>query len=203
MKRAMTALALLAVCLLARADGSNWRFFAGLGIANGGESISSGTITNVSTGLQTPYDVRTGTGLQYRLGTDYRIAGRLTLQGSIGYSANDPMGNNGSLTFTTIPVEILGFVNLTEALRVGGGVRSTSAEMKGSGVSSGMSVIGTYASTVGTVAEAQYLFPLPNSTPGYQNSRFGVSLRYVTESFTHNSQTYNGNHVELGMALYY
>ena len=203
MKKMAVVLALMGVCALANAQASNWRFFAGLGIANGGETISSGNITNTTSGLQTPYDVKTAGGLQFRLGTDYRIAPRLTLQGSIGYSVNDPMGYNGSLTFTTIPVELLGFVNLTEAMRIGGGVRKTSAEMTATGVASNWPEVGTYSSTTGAVLELQYLFPISAGEAGYQKSQFGVSLRYVTESFSHNSVTYSGNHYEIGMALYY
>jgi hypothetical protein len=203
MKKMAVALALVGMCALANAEGSNWRFFAGLGVANGGQTINSGNITNTTTGNLIPYDVKTASGLQFRLGADYRIASRLTLQGSIGYSANDPMGNNGSLTFTTIPVELLGFLNLTDALRIGGGVRKTSAEMTATGVAANWPEVGTYSSTTGAVVEVQYLFPISSGQSSYQKSQFGISLRYVTESFSHNSVTYDGNHYEVGMALYY
>jgi hypothetical protein len=203
MRKVTLALALTAGCALANAQGSNWRLFAGLGLVNGGETISAGNITNTTTGNQTPYDVKTASGPQFRLGADYRIASRLSLQGSIGYSANDPMGYNGSLTFTTIPVELLGFVSLTDALRIGGGVRKTSAEMTGTGISSNWPEVGIYSSTTGAVVEAQYLFPISAGQPGYQSSQFGFSVRYVSESFSHNAISYKGDHVEVGMALYY
>jgi hypothetical protein len=203
MRKVTLALALTGSCALANAEGSNWRLFAGFGFVNGGESISSGNITNTTTGNQTPYDVKTASGPQFRLGADYRIASRLTLQGSIGYSANDPMGYNGSLTFTTIPVELLGFVNLTDALRIGGGVRKTSAEMTATGVAANWPEVGMYSSNTGAVVEAQYLFPISAGQPGNQTSQFGVSLRYVAESFSHNAISYKGDHVEVGVALYY
>jgi hypothetical protein len=198
MKKMMAALALMGACVLAHADGSNWRFFAAVGLGSGGETITSGTITTIGTNRVIDFEVKPGDGVQYRVGVDYRIAGRLTLQGSIGYGVNDPMGMNGSLTFTTIPVEFLGFVNLTDALRIGGGLRNSSAEMKGTGLAAGWSGNGTYTSTPGSVLEAQYLAKLSS-----QRSQFGISLRYVAESFTHNSVTFNGNHYEIGAALYY
>jgi hypothetical protein len=203
MKKMTVALVLVGVCALAHADGSNWRFYSALGMASGGETITSGTITTVGTNSQVNFKVKPADGLQFRMGVDYRILQRLTLQGAIGYGVSDPMGMNGSMTFTTIPVELLGFVNITDALRIGGGMRKTSAEMKASGVSATWSGVGTYTSTPGTVVEVQYLFPISSGQPTYQRSQFGISLRYVTESFSHNSVTYDGNHYEVGMALYY
>ena len=203
MKKMTAALALTGVCALVHADGANWRFYSALGVASGGETITSGTITTVGTTSEVHFKVKPADGLQFRMGVDYRIFERLTLQGAIGYGASDPMGMNGSFTFTTIPVEFLGFLNITDALRIGGGVRKTSAEMKASGVAATFSGVGTYTSTPGTVFEVQYLFPISSGQPTYQRSQFGISLRYVTESFSHNSVTYDGNHYEVGMSLYY
>jgi hypothetical protein len=198
MKTMMAALAMACMCVVAHAEGSNWRLFGGLGFGNGGDTITSGNITNVSTGAQTAYEIKPGGGTQYKVGIDYRVADRLTLQVSYGYSSSDPMGYNGSLTFTSSPAELLAFVNLTEGLRIGGGARKTTAEMKGTGVAAGWWEVGAYDSSPGTVVEAQYLVKM-----GSNRSQFGLSLRYVAESFTHNSVTFNGNHYEVGMALYY
>jgi hypothetical protein len=198
MKRVMAAAALVAACALAHADGSNWRFVAGVGFGSGGDTIASGSITTTGTNRVVDFDVKPGDGLQYRAGAEYRLADRVSLQASLGYSVSDPMGMNGSLTFTTVPVELLGFVNLTEAWRIGGGLRNSSAEMKATGVSANWSGAGTYTSSPGSVFEAQYLAKF-----GSQKSQFGGSFRYVSESFTHNSATFSGNHYELGLVLYY
>jgi hypothetical protein len=69
----------------------------------GAKPSLSGTITTIGTTQTLPFEIQAGTGTQYRLGADYRFADRLTLQGSIGRAVSDPMGMNGSLTFTVTP----------------------------------------------------------------------------------------------------
>lgn len=201
MKKLLVSLALMGVCAVAQAQAqtSKWRFFAGVGLSNGGETIAAGTITTIGTTQVLPFEIQAGTGTQYRLGADYRLADRVTLQGSIGRSVSDPMGMNGSLTFTLTPVELLGFVNMTDSLRIGAGVRKSSAEMTGTGISASWSGNGSYSSSGGSVVEAQYLFAMP----GAQKSQFGISARFVNESFNHNSVTFKGNTYEVGLALYY
>ncbi len=203
MKKTVAGLTLLGVCFLAQAQPSKWRFFAGVGLSNGGETIMSGTITTIGTTQTLPFEIQAGTGTQYRLGADYRFADRLTLQGSIGRAVSDPMGMNGSLTFTVTPVELLGFVNITESLRIGAGLRKSYADMSGTGVSANWSGIGSYSSSGGSVVEAQYLFATSEAMPGAQKSQFGISGRWVNESFTHNTTTFKGNTYEIGLALYY
>ena len=196
-------LATLCACTFAQADDSNWRLFAAVGMATGGDTIIAGTITNTTTNTVERYDIRAGTGTRYRVGAEYRLLGRFTLQGSIGRSVSDPMGVNGSLTFTTTPTELLAFVNLTDGLRVGGGVRQTSAEMTGTGVAARSPVVGTYTSTQGSVVEFQYLFSADNSNAGYKKTQVGIAFRLVQESFTHNALTFNGDHRELSLVLYF
>lgn len=203
MKKVSIGLVLVCACALAHADGSNWRFFAGAGMSSGGETIVSGTITNVGTGNVVPFEIKPGTGTQFRVGADYRLSERVTLQGSIGRAVSDPMGMDGSLEFTTTPVELLAFVNLTDAFRIGGGLRKTSAEMTGSGKAAGWSELGSYSSTGGAVLEAQYMFAASGAKPSAQTPQLGLSLRFVNESFTHDSVSFGGNHYELGLALYY
>lgn len=203
MKKIMIGLAVACTCTFAQAEGSNWRFFAAAGLANGGDTIVSGTITTIGTNQVLPFEVKPGTGTQFRLGADYRLLDRLTVQGSIGRSVSDPMGMDGSLEFTTTPVEFLAFVNLTDALRIGGGLRKSHAEMTGSGKSAGWSGLGTYSSDQGSVFEVQYLFSDSGARLGSQKSQFGISLRLVKESFTHDSVTFNGDHREVGVSLYY
>lgn len=201
MKKMIAALAVMASCACAHAQVSNWRFFVGVGVAGGGEQITEGTITTVGTTTSHHFQINAGDGMQYRVGADYRLLGRLTLQASVGYSTTAPMGMNGSLTFTTIPVEVLAFLDLTESLRVGGGARKTEADMKATGVAEGWVGAGPYQGSNGGVVELQYL----TARRGQDNTQFGISLRYVTETFTHNrtGTRFNGNHYEVAAALYF
>lgn len=167
----------------------------------GGEQITEGDIILRGTTSSHHFQIKAGDGLQVRVGADYRLLPRLTLQGSVGYSTNAPMGDNGSLTFTTVPVEVLAFVDLTSSLRIGGGARKTRADIKATGVAENWPVTGDYDSSGGGVVELQYLTRLTSQ----DKTQFGVSLRYVIETFTH-SRTglqFNGNHYELAAALYY
>lgn len=203
MNKLWAGLLVLSMCATAQAQDSKWRFFAGVGLSNGGETITSGTITTIGTTQVLPFEIQAGTGTQYRIGADYRVTEQLALQASIGRTVSDPMGMNGSLTFTVTPLELMGFVNVTKALRLGAGLRKSVADMAGTGVSADWSGNGTYESSGGTVVEAQYLFATAEAKPGTQKSQFGISARFVNESFTHNAVTFKGNTYEIGLALYY
>lgn len=200
--QAAMAVLLIASGTLAQAQSSNWRFFAGAGLAEGGETIASGTIITDGTNKITPFTIKAGGGTQLRAGMEYRLMDRLSLQGSLGYVISDPMGYNGSLTFTAIPVELMAFVNITEALRLGAGVRKTTGEMKGTGVASNWTVNGTYTGSAASVVEVQYLFGADAKTNA-QRTQFGVSVRAVNESLSHEGFSINGNHYEVGAALYF
>lgn len=197
------ALLLVATASLAHAQGSNWRFLAGVGVADGGETITSGNIVTDGTSKLTPYTIKAGGGTQLRVGLEYRLMDRVSLQGSLGYTVSDPMGYNGSLTFTAIPVEFMAFLNITESLRVGAGVRKTHGELKGTGVASAWPVNGTYTGSAASVVEAQYLFGSSDAKTSAQRTQFGISIRAVNETLTHDGLSLNGNHYEVGAALYF
>lgn len=203
MKKVLMGVAVWGACALAQAQDSNWRFFAAAGMSNGGDTITSGTITTVGTGSVVPFEIKPGTGTQFRVGADYRLSEGLRLQGSIGRAVSDPMGMDGSLEFTTTPIELMGFVNLSEAFRVGGGVRKTAAEMTGSGKAAGMPQLGSYSSTLGTVLEAQYLFSTSEVKSSTAKPQLGLSVRWVNESFSHDGGNFSGRHYEVGVAFYY
>lgn len=142
--------------------------------------------------------------MKYALGADYRIAEKVTLQGSVGREVSTiPNAANGDLTFTRVPVELLGFYDLSKDFRLGGGLRySTNPNMTGNGFAEGWSGLGGYEPSLGAVLEGQYLFVTPvKGSAG--NGQFGLSLRYVSESFKKNGTTTNGDHYELGLVLYY
>jgi hypothetical protein len=203
MKKMLVCLAVLAGGVAAHAQDSKWRFFAGLGAANGGETITNGVIVIRGTTQQVPFDIAPGVGIQKRIGADYRIADRFTLQGSIGHSSSEPTGDNGSYDFTVVPVEFMGFVDVVAGFRLGAGLRISSAELRGAGVVANDPTIGTFKSSGGTVFEAQYLFSSTEGRTGKSVPQFGVSLRSVTEKFTHTLGELNGNHYEVGIAVYY
>jgi hypothetical protein len=185
------------------AQDSNWRVMGGIAMANGGGVITTGTISVIGTSHVIPFEVKAGMDTQYRLGLEYRLFSHLALQGSVGYSITEPMGINGSLEFTTIPVELLAYANITQSLRVGAGVRKARADLTGSGVASNSPELGSYASTVGKVLEVQYLFSASESSKTFAKTQAGFSARVVNEEFTHGGITTSGNHYELGLVVYF
>lgn len=202
-KVSIAAAVVLWVAGSAQAQTSDWRFIASAGFGGGGEAITSGTIVNVSNNAVTPFTIRAGDGLQVRVGAEYALSNAFAVQMSIGHSAVAPMGMNGSLTFTTIPVEVMALARISEGWRLGLGVRKAHAEMAGSGVASNAPVLGTYETSVGTVAEVQYLFAQSDRKQSDRRPEFGISARYVTEDYRLNGYSFNGNHYELGVVLYY
>ena len=202
-KQVLVSILLILSAGAAQAEGSNWRFFGGLGLADGGDIIARGIIVTDGTNKELPFEIKAGGGTQYRAGVEYRLMERLSVQGSVGVSVADPMGYNGSLTFSTIPVEVMAFVNLTEGARIGFGGRKTTAKMVGTGVSVNSPVIGTYESNGGVVVEAQYLFGNASGRAGTERTQFGISLRMVDEKFTLNGFTIGGKHYEVGAAVYF
>jgi hypothetical protein len=200
MKKLIICITVASASLAAHAQESNWRFFGGLGAASGGEEITSGTITVVGTSQTIPFRVGPGDGIQKRVGFDYRIADRFTLQASVGHMSSDPMGINGSYDFTVVPLEFMGFVDVAYGLRFGVGVRKSSAELSGKGVVANSPVNGTFKSDGGVVAELQYMFVGADKPKGPQ---FGISLRAVSEKFKHTLGELNGDHKEIGLVVYY
>lgn len=190
----------LATGSTACAQESPWRLVVGAGLANGGDTITSGTITTDATGKVLPYDIKAGSGFLVRLGTEYRVSDSFSLQGTVGYSNTAPMGYNGSLTFVTVPLEFMAFANLTSAARVGFGVRSTYAEMSGTGVAANWLGNGRWDSSDGAVLEFQYLFGPRNSG---KSAQFGWSARLINEKFSRLGAQFNGNNYELGAVVYY
>ncbi|MGQ0709245.1 MAG: hypothetical protein ACT4NV_05790 [Rhodoferax sp.] len=193
----------LGVCAAAQAQQPGWRLVAGAGLGEGGQTITSGTITNVSNNQVVPFQIKPGSGPQFRLGAEWPLSSNVAVQATVGHSAVAPMGFNGSLTFTTIPVEVLALASVGEQWRLGLGLRKAHAEMAGSGVAASSPVLGVYETSLGAVAEAQYLFATAGGRSSAQRSQFGISARYVSETYQRNGYSFNGNHYELGVVLYY
>lgn len=203
MKKLMLGLALAAMTQFAQAqDGSDLRFYAGIGITHGGDTLASGEIQNEQSGVLTPFNIRPGTSAELRVGADYRVADRFHIQASVGYADQSPQGTNGSLDFRENPIELMGFFNVWQGLRVGAGLRKSYAEFSGEGVGAQWPGLGKYTSSHGSVLEVQYLF----SGDGKYESQHGLggfSLRVVNEDLSHDGYSINGHHYEFGGVFYY
>lgn len=192
-----------ALCSLAHADSSSWRFYAAGGLASGGETVVSGVIVEDGTNKTVPFDIKPGTGIPLRVGAEYRVSAPFALRGAVERTVTDPMGYNGSLTFTSTSTELMGLFSLTPAVRLGAGVRQTTGVLQGTGVAANWPELGTYTSAGGAVLEAQYLFSTDAARPQSRQPQVGVTLRLVSESLQRDGVTLNGDHYEVGLALYF
>lgn len=203
MKKKITGCIVALGCALAHADAGEWRFFGLLGTGLGGDAIAEGTYINTGGA----WAVKTGLGLQYKLGLDYRVAPKMTVQGSFGRQRSTTDASNGEISLTTHAVELMGFYDVSPSVRAGAGVRTlTLAEVSATGVANGFVAAGRYDSTPGAVLELQYVLDSTESRKGSGSGQFGISTRYVSETLTHssnNTPSKNGSHFEIGLFLYY
>lgn len=190
-------------CMWAQAQAADLRFFGSLGGAFGGDTLASGKYSD-----GTSYEVNAGQGLVLSVGADYRVAEKVTVQGSVGYQSGSTNAKNGEITFKRLPVELLAFYDISNQMRIGGGVRkANSAELtvSGAALSSGATA-GTYDSSVGTVLEGQYFFSPVDAGAAVRKAQFGLNLRYVGENYTPangSASAKSGNHLGFGLVMYY
>ncbi|WNO05230.1 hypothetical protein [Rhodoferax mekongensis] len=176
---------------------SPWQFFGSFGynFGDGSEELVKGNYAN-NAGT---YSIKAGNGLAVAAGVSYSITDKADIQFSLGHERTSTSGSNGDFTFTRVPVELLGFYNLGDHWRVGGGLRlATSARLESYGVVSG---VGNYDFTPrpGYVLEAQYLTKRHANPMG----RFGVAFKLVDETFEYAPTNYTAKGHHLGVSLIY
>jgi hypothetical protein len=163
-------------------------YFVGLDAGSGGNTLVDVTYTDGKS-----QSVKAGSGVQIKGGLEYRFSPSVALRGSLGYETDAALANNGSVTFSRWPIEVLAIWSATEKVRLGAGVRKvTTAELKSDGAASN---VGNYSleGNAGLVLEAEYLF----------NPHMGVTLRAVSDKYTYRGNSIDGNHVALGLNWYF
>lgn len=187
-QRHLTTLATLAaLCGTATpgfaADGI--RPLLGMSITGGGEKLASVSYDNGDTQA-----VRSGGLLHLFGGLEYQ-SGNFALQANIGYHVDDTAAKNGSVRFDRVPVELLGFWQVADSVRLGGGVRkATGAKISSSGAAAAVGSA-SFDGQLGVVLQGEYLF---------LGNKMSALLRYVAEDYQVYGQTISGNHLGLGLA---
>jgi hypothetical protein len=176
---------------------SPWQFFASIGanFGDGSEELVKGTYANTGG----TYSIKAGNGFAVAAGVSYSVSDKADVQLSVGHERTSTSGSNGDFAFSKVPVELLGFYNIDDHWRIGGGVRSgTSARLESTGV---VSSVGNYdfKSRLGYVLEAQYLTQR-NANP---LGRFGVAVKLVDETFEYTPTNYTARGHHLGVSLVY
>ena len=196
---AAALLALAATVAQAQGIGTGVRLYTNLGYSLGGDTLASGTFTNGDA-----WNVKAGEGLMLAVGADFRVAENFTLRTSVGYHYDGVNAKNGDVSFTRIPVEVLGFYEVNQHFMLGGGLRkATGARIEASGVVSGLSSVGDYDSSLGVVLEGVYFFNAISKES--HKAQWGINLRLVSEEFKQvgNPVSKSGNHAALGFVFMY
>ncbi|CAM8642078.1 hypothetical protein MCEMSEM22_01090 [Comamonadaceae bacterium] len=175
---------------------SPWKLFGSVGwnFGDGSSDLVKGTYTNGS-----PFAIKAGNGLAVAAGVSYSLNSSTDLQFSVGHERTTTASPDGEFAFTRVPVEFLGFYNLGDHWRLGGGLRlATSARLESSG---SVAAVGnyTFSPKTGYVLEAQYLTKR-NANP---LGRFGISFKLVDESFEYAPTNYTAKGHHLGVSLIY
>jgi hypothetical protein len=158
----------------------------GVAVTGGGETLATVRYTDGST-----QNIKSG-GLAHLFGGFEYRSGALSMQANVGYHVDNTTGNNGSVRFSRMPIEVLGFWHASDTVRLGGGFRRAgTAKLSGSGAASGVGNL-SFTGKGGVVLQGDYFFGADNRASAY--------LRYVIEDYTLGGSTVSGNHLGLGAA---
>ena len=121
-------------------------------------------------------------------------------QASIGYHRDSQGADNGSVTFTRVPIEALVFYYPVERFRMGLGLRkATGATLDSSGAASIGSV--DFDSSTGTILEVEFLSRRSRIGQG------GLNFRFINEKSTANgiqgAPTVDGSSIGVGLSWYF
>jgi hypothetical protein len=167
--------------------------FVGGGLTYGGSTVATVQFTNGDS-----QDLHAGSLATIYGGLEYRLADRVSLQGTIGYQADESSGRNGHLLFDRFPLEVLGHFHATQHFRFGGGLRyAIDPRLSGGGVLHGEGV--DFNSSLGFVLEGEYL-PWGDTTSGIGVKLRGVSERYKAQP---TGQSFSGDQVGVLVSYYF
>ena len=126
-------------------------------------------------------------------GVEYRDpSGTYAIQTTLGYHFDRVDASNATLSFSRLPLEVLGFWNADQHIRLGGGLRKAlNARFETSGDASQDFPDFNMRSSIGFVLQGEYLF----------NEHMSLFVRYVDESYKSNRLVggeVDGNHGGLG-----
>ncbi len=179
---AVLTLAVAASAPAVAAEG--FRFTLGAGLTGGGEKLATVQYTDGST-----QSVRSG-GLVHLFGGFEYQAGDFALQANLGYHVDDTSAKNGSVKFSRMPVEVLGFWHVNESIRLGGGLRkATGAKITSSGAASSVGSL-DFDAKLGLVLQGEYFFG---------GDKVSTYVRYVSEDYEAFGVKVGGNHVGVGL----
>jgi hypothetical protein len=172
----------------APATSSGLRGIVGIGFTFGGDQIGDTINTVSSTGSKDSSKIHAGGEFDLRGGAEYQLQGQpIAIELSIGYHFDKVSADNGDVSFTRYPLEVIGHYAINEYWRVGGGIRkslSPKTSVSGAGAIYADNV--KYTSSAGLLIEAEY----------FMTPQFSFKGRYVSETFkpSNGGKDVSGNH---------
>lgn len=147
------------------------RGLVGLGVTFGGDQI--GKTVEYRNAPST--SLHAGGTVDLRGGFEYQLQGQpVALELSIGYHFDKANAENGDVSFTRFPLELVAHYALDDTWRVGVGARkSLSAEVSASGVGTYYAQDAKYTGSVSPLVEVEY----------FVSPQFSFKGRYVSERF--------------------
>ncbi len=183
--RSIAAMALATTITLPALAADGLRPVVGVAVTSGGETLATVRYTDGSS-----QNIKSGGLIHLFGGVEYR-SGSLALQANVGYHVDDTSANNGSVKFSRMPIELLGFWHASDTWRFGAGFRKAgSAKLSGSGAAASVGNF-SFNGKGGLVLQGEYFF---------DNDKASTYLRYVTEDYTLRGFSVSGNHAGLGLA---
>jgi Outer membrane protein beta-barrel domain len=181
----------------APASSSGLRGIVGIGLTFGGDQLGETINTISSNGDTDSAKIKAGSLVDFRGGFEYQIQGQpMAIELSIGYHFDTVDAENGDVTFSRMPLELIGHYAINEYWRVGGGLRkSLSPKLKASGLGTDYASNTKYSASVGVLIEAEY----------FMTPQFSFKGRYVSESFKPEGggKKVSGNHGGIYGMLYF
>lgn len=159
----------------------------GVAVTAGGETLATVRFTDGSS-----ENIKSGGLVHLFAGAEYR-SGAFALQANLGYHVDDTSSaSNGSVKFSRMPIELLGFWHVNDSWRFGGGLRKAgSAKLSGSGAAASVGSF-SFSGQAGLVLQGETFFGEGLAASAY--------LRYVTEDYQLRGLSVSGNHLGLGIA---
>lgn len=149
------------------------------------EKIRSGGLVDLYGGLEL-----------HPVGTPFAV------QATLGYHFDTQQANNGDLTFSRVPFEVLFMAHVAPQFRLGAGLRyATNVRLSGGGAGSQYGN-NRYEDSTGFIAKAEWMWAM----------NAGIELRYVDERYKLNQYngvpvsggpSIDGSHVGIGLNYYF
>ncbi len=126
----------------------------GLDFTGGGKTLADVQYQDGST-----QKIRSGGTAQFYVGGELRqVASPIALQATIGYHYDTTTADNGDVTFSRVPFELLGMFNVQERFRLGAGLRyDSNVHMGASGAADSPENHVKFDNAAGLVLKAEYM----------------------------------------------